>query len=225
MTTSMEATYERLNSLRASLPLLDEALHVGTPRRWSERDLTAEQRVRQDALAVLERHAKEVNAAKGIKTLGNSKAPLRIDVLDARRDIATALAELEDAVTERLGITSLIGVTMATRIGRLVGLLDRVALHPDLADHVHAEAVQLAHAAARGIGDVEAVHRMNARCPHCDSRSMRALPERELVSCVNDSCRCDDDECQCHSATPRRHRWPYSQWPNLAELLIIKDAK
>ncbi|MEV7969016.1 hypothetical protein AB0O34_23940 [Sphaerisporangium sp. NPDC088356] len=69
------------------------------------------------------------------------------------------------------------------------------------------------------LGDTEPVHRLDARCPICDARSLRALPDRELVVCVNGSCQCGDDECGCHYERPRRHQWDYDEWPWLAHVL------
>jgi hypothetical protein len=216
---TQERTYEALASLRDALPRLDAALVPGTPRRWSQRDLTDDQRDRMDALARAERADKTGNAARGITALGDGRAPLDLRVLDVLADITVAVAELEDAACDKLGLTPVTGATTTERIGRLVGLLDRIAAHPDLAEHVEAEAVRLDRAASRALGDAEPVHRLDARCPICDSKSLRALPERELVLCISTACVCDREDCPCHRPRPVRHRWPYSQWPWLAQVL------
>lgn len=217
--TGTDAAYEHLAALRALLPDLDEALIPGTPRRWAQQDLTPAQRARQDALAAVERETKAENIARGIKALGDGRAPLRLDVLDAIADITAGVSELEESITDRLGITPLIGAATADRITRIVSLLDRAVLYPDLAEHVHTEAARLHRAAARALGDSETVRRLNARCHVCDARSLRAFMDRELIVCVSDSCRCNDDTCGCHDDPPRRHKWPFSTWPWLAELL------
>ncbi|MEV4245243.1 hypothetical protein AB0J63_17735 [Streptosporangium canum] len=217
--TTTDAIYEHLTALRAALPDLDEALIPGTPRRWSERDLTPEQRARQDKLAVAERDAKAANLARGIKTLGDGKAPLNLAVLDAAADITAGVAELEDAVCERLGITPLVGATTAERISRIIGLLDRVALHEDLAEHVHTEASRLRRAASRALGDSEPIVKLKARCTICRSLSLRAFPERAVVACVDETCRCDNEDCPCGWERPQRHTWPFDTWPWLADHL------
>lgn len=216
---STDRTYQHLAALRDALPDLDDAMVPGTPRRWAEHDLTPDQRTRQDARAIAERHDKTVNLAAGIKALGDGQAPLRLDILDTRTHITAAVAELEDAVCDTLGLTPLAGADTTQRISRLVGLLDRIAHHPDLADHVHTEAARLHHRATRALGDSEIVRRLNARCHLCDARSLRAFPERELVVCVNATCRCPDETCGCHNDPPRRHRWPFTTWPWLAQIL------
>ena len=214
-----QRTYDHLNALRDALQHFDDALLPGTPRRWAERDLTPEQRARLDARAAEEREAKLVNLARGIKALGDGKAPLRLEVLDAAADITMSLSDLEDAICDRLGLTPLASPTTFDRIRRIIDLLDRIDLHEDLADHVHAEARRLRRVASAAIGDVEEIRKLKFRCPICDATSMRAFVERELIICVNEGCVCSDDDCPCHWDRPRRHRWPVEQWPWLADII------
>ncbi|MCG5220283.1 hypothetical protein [Streptosporangium sp. KLBMP 9127] len=216
---TIDHTYQALATVRDALPALEDALAPGTPRRWSQRDLTPDQRGQMDALARLERDAKEGNLAQGIKALGTGRAPLDLAVLDALAVITVGVAELEAAVADRLGLTPLHRASTAARITRIIGLLDRIAVQDDLAGHVEAEAVRLARSARRALGDTEPVHQLDARCPVCDSRSLRAFPERGLVMCVNASCQCTDVECLCHHPRPRRHWWPANEWPLLARVL------
>jgi len=214
-----QRTYDHLAALRDALQHFDDALLPGTPRRWAERDLTPEQRDRMNRRAVEEREAKRVNLARGLKALGDGKAPLRLEVLDAAADITASIADLEDAVCDRLGLTPLQQATTNERIRRIVDMLDRIDLHEDLAEHVHTEALRLRRLAASAIGDVEVVRKLRFRCHICDAASMRAFPERELVICVNTACQCNDDDCPCQWERPQRHSWPFEQWPWLAELL------
>jgi hypothetical protein len=222
-----QRTYEHLAALREALHHLDDALIPGTPRRWAERDLTDEQRQRMDQRAVEEREAKMANLARGIKTLGDGRAPLRLDVLDTMADIAVSVPDLEAAVCDRLEITPLERATTSERIGRLVNLLDRIDLHEDLAEHVNTEALRLRRQAAKAIGDVEQIRKLRFRCYICDATSMRAFPERELIICVNGGCRCNADGCPCQWERPVRHRWSFNEWPWLASLLDegIGDAE
>lgn len=211
-----ELTYENLAALRGYLPELDRALVPGSRRRWQQRILTPEAEARMNALAVVEREAKEINIARGLKSLGDAPAPLNLHVLDTRDNIVIAVAELEEAVCETLGLTPLVHPTTAERITRLIGLLDRIAHHEDLGAHVHAEAVRLRQAARIALGEAEPVVRLSARCLYCDSVSLRAFPERATVACVNPTCRCDDQDCPCAWETPKRHSWPFERWPWLA---------
>ncbi len=213
-----ELTYDHLAALRGYLPELNRAIVPSNARRrhWNQRDLSPEQRDHMDAQAVLEREAKERNLVLGLKPSGSSPAPIDLSVFDARTHIVLAIDELEEAVCDRLGLTVLTDVNTSGRITRLIGLLDRIALHEDLADHVHREAGRLRQTARVVLGEAEPVVRLTARCPHCDSLSLRAYPERYVVACIDATCRCDDEQCHCQREQPRRHVWPYGRWPWLA---------
>ncbi|GAT68886.1 hypothetical protein PS9374_04551 [Planomonospora sphaerica] len=178
-------------------------------RRWTQRDLTAEQRSRMDKTARAERAVKDENLARGITTLGGGRAPLRLEVLDAETVITYGVVELKAAVCERLGLTPRTGVTPVEAITRMIGLLDRIAAHEDLAEHVLSEARAMNSRAGHVLGDAEPVVRLDARCPICSAKSLRAFPDRELVVCVNGSCRCEDEGCGCRLERPVRHRWEY----------------
>ncbi|HEX4818497.1 MAG TPA: hypothetical protein VFV66_37645, partial [Nonomuraea sp.] len=187
-----------------------------TRRHWNQRTLSPEQRAHMDAQAVAEREAKERNLALGLKALGNAPAPMDLSVFDARAHIAVSVTELEEAVCDKLDITPCPSSATAETITRLISLLDRIALHDDLADHVHREAGRLRQTARIVLGEQEPVVRLRARCPNCDSLSLRAYPERFTVACVDTTCRCDDEDCPCQREESWRHIWPYERWPWLA---------
>lgn len=212
-----ELTYAHLAAIRGYLPELDRALIPSNQRRrhWNQRELSPEQRAVMDAQVVAERAAKEVNLAQGLKALGNAPAPVNLNVLDTRNHITLAVAELESATCDRLGLTEST-TSPAEQITRLIGLLDRIALLDDLADHVHQEATRLRQAARIALGEAEPVVRLTARCIICQSLSLRAYPERFTVACVDTTCRCDDEECGCQRDKPQRHVWPFERWPWLA---------
>jgi len=213
---NIDYVYDQLAQLRWAIPLLSEALEPGTPRRWSQQDLTPEQRERMDELARAEREAKAENLARGIKALGDGRAPLRLDVLDWATHIHNGVTELEEAVCDRLQLAPLAGATSEGRINRLVGLLERISRNSDLAEHVTDEVVRLRRLAGRAIGDNERVARIDARCPICDCLSLRAFPDRGVVVCVSRSCRCSDQACPCWWEPSRNHRWPEERWMVLA---------
>lgn len=213
----VDKTYSELAAIRGGLPLLSEAMIPGTPRRWVERDLSLAELNRQGEEHKADRIERVENMAKGLKPTGNSKAPINLAVLDTEVDVETSVKELEEAVCERLGLSVLESTSSADRITRLIGLLDRIALDEDLSDHVLAEARRMSRQVRQALGDAEPVHKIKARCPICGSKSIRAFTERELVSCINPGCRCDDDDCVCQQDL--RHLWPFDQWPNLAEQL------
>lgn len=212
--------YASLNELRGRLPLLDEALAGGTPRRWTERDLTDAQRERLDAQAFQDRAARAWNTRHGRTTaLGDSRAPLALNVLDTVTAIGSGVIAIEKATCEWLGITPLVDAGTGQRITRIIGLIRRIEALEELAIYVDAESARLNRWAGSAIGDTEPVHKIKARCPICDAKSLRAFPHRELVICVNANCVCDQQDCRCTADRPLRHRWPYDQWPWLAQVL------
>lgn len=216
-----DRVYAALDGIRTALPALEDALIPGTPRRWTQHDISDEQRARMDALARAERDAKAENLARGIKSLGDGRAPLSLDVLDVMADIAVSVADLEDATCDRLGLTRLAGASTAARLTRLIGLLNRVESHPDLSEHVEDEACRMHRQVRRALGESEPVHRIDARCPICSARSLRVFADRELICCVNAACRCSNQPCGCNAEHPRRHRWPLTDWDNLAATLEV----
>ncbi|MFC7380878.1 hypothetical protein [Sphaerisporangium rhizosphaerae] len=223
MTTS-ERLYEGLSEVRKLVPLLAEALVPGTPQRWTERELTEAGRLRQDAEARIDRYYRAENAARGIKVLGDGKAPLRLDVLDTQVDLNASVQGLEESVCDRLGLTPLASARTTERVTRIISLISRIVMDTELADHALTEVARMGRLARRALGDAEPVYRLKGRCPICDCLSLRAFPEREIVACVNSACRCDDDDCQCHGEPSRSHRWFFGQWEDLSDYMTERDA-
>jgi hypothetical protein len=176
-------------------------------------------RSRLDDLVRAERDERAGLAARGLKVSGESPAPLVLSVLDSERHILTMIKRLEVQACVWLGLTPLASADVGDRIARLIGLLGRLSAHQPWIEHVAAEAGRLARRVRRAIGDVEPMTRFTARCPLCRARSLRALPERELVICVNGGCAeaCVLAVCVCASAG--RHIWPYGD-AVLAELRV-----
>lgn len=219
MSEVIDQAYADLVELRTRFPDLREALMPGTPRRWVTQELTPGQKRRLDLQARADRETKEVNIVRGIVASGHGSAPIRAEVLDAQAAIEHGVFTLDGEVCERLGLTPELGGVVET-ITRLVHRLRLVATDEGLAAHVRSEARRLNRIAGRALGEHEPVVRIDGRCPHCDARSLRAFPDRELVVCVRGGCQCADESCGCRGANARfRHMWSYAEWPSLAETL------
>ncbi|MHC0429963.1 hypothetical protein ACX6XY_07220 [Streptomyces sp. O3] len=153
----------------------------------------------------------------GPATPDRRTAPLRLHVSDAIRDITDGVIELEEAVRDRLGLGRARAARVPQRIGRVLALLDEIAAHTELAEHVCSEARRMARRCARTLGDTEPMAPVPGRCPWCGSVSLRALPERAEVMCVNPGCRCDDPAgCDCFTDPAHRHVWPQADIPPAA---------
>lgn len=144
-------------------------------------------------------------------------APIRLFISDTIRDITDGVVELEEAVCEKLRVPRPQRGTVEQRLTRLLGLLDRVAAQPVLAEHVRGEARRMARRCSLALGDAETPVRVSGRCLHCDSVSLRVFPHRETVLCVNPGCRCADPACTCRTDARHRHSWVRAEWRQLAE--------
>ncbi|MFE5915289.1 hypothetical protein ACFQ6B_40300 [Streptomyces wedmorensis] len=164
---------------------------------------------RREALLLEQRH--------GLSVPGHGAAPIRLHISDAIRDITDGVVELEEAVCARLLLPRPRRAGVIERLRRIVGLLDTVAGHPDLARHVRDEIRRMARRCARTLGDAETVVRVTGRCPWCDSVSLRAFPDRRAVLCVNPACVCTDSACGCQDDHTYRHLWAEEQWEELSE--------
>ncbi|MGW8766364.1 hypothetical protein ACWGN5_28150 [Streptomyces sp. NPDC055815] len=164
---------------------------------------------RREALLLQQRH--------GLVVPGHGAAPIRLHVSDAIRDITDGVVELEEAVCARLTLPRPPRAGVIDRLRRLVGLLDPIAAHPDLARHVRDEIRRMARRCARTLGDSETIVRVSGRCPWCDSVSLRAFPDRRAVLCVNPACVCTDEVCGCQDDPAYRHLWPEERWEELSE--------
>ncbi|MFF8959114.1 hypothetical protein [Streptomyces sp. NPDC014894] len=125
---------------------------------------------------------------RGPRPTGGGSTPVRLFVSDTLRDITDGVAELEEAVRERLALRPVRPASVPVRLRRIAGLLDRIAADADLAAHVEDEARRMARRCARALGDPEQMVRLPGRCPACSSVSLRAFPERDEVRCVNPAC-------------------------------------
>ncbi|WP_093799550.1 hypothetical protein [Streptomyces sp. Wb2n-11] len=163
---------------------------------------------RRDALAVERTH--------GLTAPGHSAAPLRLHVSDALRDISDGVAELDEAVHDKLGLGRPRRATVPQRLTRIRALLGRIAAEPVLAAHVRDELRRMARRCGRALGDTEAMVRVGGRCPWCASVSLRAFPARRAVLCVNPACRCSRTDCDCRTDLAFRHLWHEDAWSALA---------
>jgi nitrite reductase/ring-hydroxylating ferredoxin subunit len=216
MTDRTTQAYAALNDLRSLLADMRDTTHpIHRPTGWGP---TPEAIADAGRLHTLERHDALTQLARGIKPLGASPAPGDITVMQTRRDIDTDIADLEEAVRDRVAPQMRPAATTNRRIGAIVKLLPKVAAVDDLLTHVLSEAYRLRAKARWALGDSGEVRKLTARCPHCGAKSLRELADRGVVTCSNTACRCDDDTCPCgDEAAPRRHQWHAAQWHTITE--------
>ncbi|MEU0492583.1 hypothetical protein ABZ249_25430 [Nocardiopsis sp. NPDC006139] len=204
---------ETLTALRADLEHLTDLRGVGRVRRWGGWGPSLEQIAAAGARHAAERVDTLEQLANGIVPIGASPAPADLVVLDTLRMVEIDLADLLDAVCDRIAPRTRRSTTNPRRIGQLVSLLTRVGAERDLLDHVLSEARRMHRAVKHALGDTEEVRQLADRCPHCNAKSLRALMDRGVVVCGNGFCRCSDDTCGCHHPSrPRRHTWSATEF-------------
>lgn len=216
MNDRTNTAYTALSDLRALLADMADTTHpVHRPTGWGP---TLEQIAATGRLHALERHDALTQLARGITPIGASPAPGDLTVMQTRRDIDTDIADLEEAVRERVAPQMRGAATTTRRIGTIIKLLPKVGAVDDLMTHVLAEAHRLRAKARWALGDAGEVRKLAARCPHCGARSLRELPDRAVVTCSNTACQCTDNTCPCDDpAAPRRHQWHATQWHTLTQ--------
>ncbi|MBB5940084.1 hypothetical protein [Streptomyces zagrosensis] len=207
-----------IDVLRRQFPELLEELVPGRPstatRPSAPRSPAARQaradRDRADRADIL------WNEQHGLSPIGGGAAPINLRVSDAIRDITDGVVELEEAVRDKLRLGRPPRAAVPDRLRRLTRLLDQVAQHPALAQHVLDESRRMARRCGAALGDAEALVRVTGRCPWCDSVSLRAFPAWRAVLCVNPGCRCTEQDCPCATNPGHRHSWAETAWARLA---------
>lgn len=222
MSVHTDVAHRALLRLREQLPRVSAAIVTGIPNR--PRIVSTAALARQAAAARADRQERVELARRGLAPIGASRTPANLLALDVLRDTEQELAELEDAVCERVAPELRPAASTGARITRLLDLLPK--LHDDLARHVSAETVRMSRRAAWLLGDTTPIHKLDARCPLCDCRSLRVLLDRMVVVCINPACTCHDDLCGCRNESGRtRHQWGEGYWPHLARQLAAQDQE
>ncbi|MFJ9555307.1 hypothetical protein ACIRPH_15925 [Nocardiopsis sp. NPDC101807] len=130
--------YAALSDLRSLLADMADTTHpIHQPTGWSP---TVEQVADAGRLHAAERHDPLTQLARGLKPLGASPAPGDITVMQTRRDIDLDIADLEDAVRERVAPQMRGAATTNGLIGTIIKLLPKIGTVDDLMTHVLAEA-------------------------------------------------------------------------------------
>jgi hypothetical protein len=199
---------ETLSALRTDLATLTDLRGTGRVRRWAGWGPTPDQIAQAGQRHAAERWDALGQLRQGIKPIGASPAPADLVVLDTLRDVECDLADLLDAVLERVAPRTRPSATSPRRIAQIITLLTKVGADDDLLDHVLAEARRMHRRVKHALGDAEEVRQLAQRCPRCGAKSLRLLVERDVVVCGNAACRCPDPACRCGDPDrPRRHQW------------------
>jgi hypothetical protein len=207
----------------------------GTPRPWREPSISPEARAELDRLARIEKIDRE-----GL-TMGESPAPVHIDVLDTLAEILMRSDMLAEHVAGSLGVERLDHA--ASAFDDAEPFLRFVDLHlaefaeddPDGMDAVSDVARELKAEMGRVLGEVYDGQLLTGLCPFCDgrddrhpsggARTMRVrlvwMPRPDdrdhheaCIVCVGGMC--EPSEQQCGLWLKGLPAWPFAEWDWLA---------
>lgn len=208
-------------------PLHDSRLK-GTPRPWKQPDLTPEQQARLDAQARQEKAANPAN-------IGESPAPLHLDVLDLQQQItrtaqqtahaiATALQhELHAVHYQRPNKTN-----PTTTLAYIAEHAQTAGTQTDLTQHAN-QLRHLRQQTARHFAEIVDGQRLKATCPWCnhDRLKFRLLGNPTAPEII---VRCEAPNCQppaedCGTYHKGRPCWPLHEWEWLAGRIDAHQRK
>lgn len=196
MTARPDATKtarQAVTELAEIVTWLAASLLPGTARPWQPPQMSAEKRAELDAKARLERHATSDVVVHEIVPLGESPAPMDLDVMDLLVDCLTAADELAVLVADSARSVHLPAATSAyadptpylnlvlDQLGNVGRCTEACALpggcgHPlarDVLATVHARCESLVFRARSQLGLVTDGQLLDARCPWCDGRTSK----------------------------------------------------
>lgn len=216
-----------LAALARLLPALRAAAAPGRWRHW-DAPTPPEELARHDQLVRTERdeleaHQHRVRPVAGrpgralpLPPMGRPGAPVAIAAVDALAHVEVCLVDAYEAAADRLALTPPRVNSTRRRITGLRRAIPALTAHPDLAEHLAAEAARLHRAALAAVEPAPVLY--VGHCPHCAKPSLRVDLDAGSIACGNPACRCPaDDDCGCRRG--RRHRWPRETWGTLADMI------
>lgn len=198
----------------------------GTPRPWTESQVSAQARAQMDARARIERHDRSVDSQGNPVAVGESPAPLHVEVLDLLITIgglaAAMTAEVARAVQRPAPYPNPDPRPRLTYVR--VNLPTAAAVVP-LVDTYASQLIRLEEEVDRALRLVRDGQVLHAVCPWCKGMGKGALTLviRELdqigpvVMCNTPGCTPPSQDCGTHWRG--RPCWRPSEWDWLAERL------
>ena len=233
MSSRFRGILRDLTWLEEMWPDLVESRIPGTDRPWREPTITPERRAELDELAKAEKEA------RGPECLGESPAPVHVDVLDVLSDLLMAMDLLHEHVAQTAGLDRLPSAPSA--YADPSPYLRFIREHLAAAAEVDEEVVDAAadkcreqvDAVSHSLALLRDGQTLKAPCPWCRGVTphtpaggaftlrVRIIPwledETAAVVCHNDAC--DPPEAECGTRHRGRPAWPSWEWDWLAKRL------
>lgn len=214
---------ENINWIIERWPHLEASRLKGTPRPWKQPTLTPEQRNELDRQA----HAEKTE--RGAFVLGESPAPIHIDVLDKMHAYARKLKRL--AILVSMELKHNIGVQRYPHVPSLLlyirGHIPKVS--NDLFNTIRKVTAEVRAGMAAHFTEVFDGQRLKADCPWCHQPKLfiRLVgPEHNpqpVVVC--ESGVCEPPSADCGKFYRGQPAWPFYEWEWLSNRINYDEGK
>lgn len=196
---------------------------IGTPRPWKQPTISPERQAELDA------EARDEKLEHGAFVLGESEAPLHLDVLDKAHTLARRIQDVA------LELSDQIGSNLARhQYPDMVPLLWYINGHMgkagnELWNKIRRETADVRAVIAGHFGSVYNGQRLKTECPWCCKEQLfiRLIgPEHDtqpVVVCESGVCEPEDADCgKSYRGNPC---WPFYEWEWLANRLNYEDER
>lgn len=228
----------RIGMVRADLlyiadrwPDLYQLRMPGSKKPWRPGGMSAEAREQKDALARIEK------AEQGDSVLGESRAPMDVDVLDTLSDILVIADDLAGRIAEAAGAITLDPPSTAYDFDAIGDYLKHISVHLVAAAENDHEALDDAQETARrmrtmleaGLGEISDGQRLTTVCAWCHGSTpdapiggirtlvVRMVVEEPVIVCENELC--SPPDADCGTWVRGRPAWRTAEWEWLSKRL------
>lgn len=201
----------------------------GTPRPWKQPELSREQREEMDRQARIEK------IEHGAFVLGESEAPLNLDVLDKAGRITTTVQSLAYRMAQELRHDAMAVLAARAHYTGPQALIGYLAAHvletsEETQERVRRTTQRIRAIMANHFAEVFDGQRLKTDCPWCHKPKMfiRMIgPEHDRIPIIAcESGVCDPPSADCG---PKRIRgnpfWPFHEWDWLGDRMDHANAK
>lgn len=216
-------TTENVDWIIERWPHLLESRLKGTPRPWKQPDITPEQR------AEIDHRAREEKLQRGAFVLGESPAPVHLDVLDKAQAFALKIQSLALLVSDELqhNVTRHRNPDAITLLLYIRGHLNKVS--NDTWNKARKITAEVRAGMALHFTEVFDGQRLKTDCPWCTKPRLfiRMIgPEtnpQPVVVC--ESGVCEPPSADCGTYWRGKPAWPFFEWEWLSQRLHHEEEK
>lgn len=228
MSTQQQSIHTNTQWLLDAWDPLHEARTKGTPRPWKETEISIEQQAALDTQARLEKQE------HGAFILGESPAPLHLDILDRLINIQNTTREIARQIADTLYDGPTLVYLTHTRNPNPIYLMQYIQTntprlteprHQQVLDDTHTTLQELRAKTATYFAELVEGKHLKAACPWCGGYKLRfrliGYEHPELViRCETGLCEPGPDNCGAYTGQGfSLPTWPQWEWQWLARQL------